>query len=205
MAGYSLIVRDPTWRDATDTGQDEAEDTERSTTALFTTSDARPGFSSELFTRLPGELYVAGLNPPALPLPDLPDEADVDPEAIDVLRKTARELIVSRRQQRSSTDSKTVIPADATEATPDEPEELRRALCFRPVTARGTPVVARIPDDRLGPPGSVRTRPGADGGVFVAAGHGPWGISLSLGTGMVMAEMVQGRPLSADVGLLGLK
>lgn len=42
------------------------------------------------------------------------------------------------------------------------------------------------------------------GKVFVCAGHGPWGISLSLGTGLVLAEMVLGRELSADVSQLGL-
>jgi glycine/D-amino acid oxidase-like deaminating enzyme len=42
-------------------------------------------------------------------------------------------------------------------------------------------------------------------GVYVATGHGPWGISLSLGTGLVVAELAQGRPLSADISELGLK
>ena len=44
-----------------------------------------------------------------------------------------------------------------------------------------------------------------DGGVFIAAGHGPWGISHSLGTGKVMAEMLEGEELSADVGALGMQ
>ena len=44
------------------------------------------------------------------------------------------------------------------------------------------------------------TRPG--GGVFVATGHGPWGVALSLGTGRVVAEMVLGRKTSVDVGVL---
>lgn len=44
-------------------------------------------------------------------------------------------------------------------------------------------------------------------GIFVAAGHGAWGISLSLGTGYVVAGLVEGRKkedLGADVGRLGL-
>ena len=44
-------------------------------------------------------------------------------------------------------------------------------------------------------------------GVFIAAGHGAWGISLSLGTGYVVAGLVEGRKkggLGADVGRLGL-
>jgi len=79
----------------------------------------------------------------------------------------------------------------------------REGLCFRPVTQRGVPFVCRLGDEHLGP--GVSTRPGPDGGVYIAAGHGPWGISLGLGTGMVMAEMMQGRPLSADVSGLTLQ
>ncbi len=82
-------------------------------------------------------------------------------------------------------------------------EVLREGLCFRPVTPWGAQVVSRVADDHLGP--AVVTRPGADGGVFVAAGHGPWGISLSLGTGLVLAETMQGRSPSADLSGLGLE
>lgn len=79
---------------------------------------------------------------------------------------------------------------------------MRKALCFRPVTPSGEPIISRIPDRDLGI--AVGTRPGADGGVYLAAGHGPWGISLSLGTGLVLAEMAQGRAVSADIGNLTL-
>jgi glycine/D-amino acid oxidase-like deaminating enzyme len=43
-----------------------------------------------------------------------------------------------------------------------------------------------------------------DGGVWIASGHGPWGISLSLGTGLVVSELVEGRKPSADISNLGL-
>jgi hypothetical protein len=78
-------------------------------------------------------------------------------------------------------------------------EVLRKGLCFRPVTNRGTPFLTRIPNNMLG---DVRMIRGAgEGGVWLAAGHGPWGISLSLGTGKVMAEMIQGKPPSVDIRL----
>lgn len=41
--------------------------------------------------------------------------------------------------------------------------------------------------------------------MFVAAGHGPWGISHSLGTGKVMAEMIEGKPTSANIKALGMQ
>jgi len=40
--------------------------------------------------------------------------------------------------------------------------------------------------------------------VFLAAGHGPWGISNSLGTGKVMSEMIEGQETSVDIRGLGL-
>ncbi|KAI0034254.1 hypothetical protein K488DRAFT_84109, partial [Vararia minispora EC-137] len=71
---------------------------------------------------------------------------------------------------------------------------VRGALCHRPVGPAGRPIVAPLDDEWTA--GAKR--------VFVAAGHGPWGISMSLGTGLVVAEMILGRELSADVSALGL-
>ena len=83
----------------------------------------------------------------------------------------------------------------------DDLDIIREALCFRPVTPAGQPIVARVTDSKLG---GVTTRRGGDGGVFLAAGHGPWGISMSLGTGKVLAEMMEGRSTSVDVTGLDL-
>ncbi|KAL8707666.1 MAG: hypothetical protein Q9220_007328 [cf. Caloplaca sp. 1 TL-2023] len=69
----------------------------------------------------------------------------------------------------------------------------RESLCFRPVTGRGVPVVGPVKKGRL-----------EEKGVWCAAGHGPWGISLSLGTGKVVAEMLEGEGTSAEVGGLAL-
>lgn len=82
---------------------------------------------------------------------------------------------------------------------------VRESLCFRPVSRTGVPVIARLSEAALGLEG---VGDGGNGGVYVASGHGPWGISLSLGTGLVVAEMVLGKragKLSADVGALGLR
>lgn len=73
--------------------------------------------------------------------------------------------------------------------------------CFRPVTSSGRPIVARIPDEKLG---DVKTKEGAQGGVFIAAGHGAWGISHAPGTGLVLSQLMQGKPTSANVEALEL-
>ncbi|KAF4987118.1 hypothetical protein FDECE_15601 [Fusarium decemcellulare] len=135
-------------------------------------------FSPEIYARPNGDIWLGGLNS-NIPLPPLATGAKPLDAPFQELKDAARQLIKS--------DS--------------ELEVVRAGLCFRPVTERGTPYITRIQDEDLRQ--GYRTRKGPDGGVFVAAGHGPWGISLSLGTGKVMAELMQGRELSADIGALG--
>jgi len=77
----------------------------------------------------------------------------------------------------------------------------REGLCFRPVSRSGSPIISKVPESTLG-----RGIEMADsGGVYIASGHGPWGISLSLGTGSVMAEMLTGRKPSVNISRLMLK
>jgi glycine/D-amino acid oxidase-like deaminating enzyme len=91
--------------------------------------------------------------------------------------------------------------SDGQRSQTDDLEVVSQALCFRPVARGGRPIITRIEDERLG--ASLKMAKG--GGVYVAAGHGPWGISLSLGTGKVMAEMIQSIKTSAVVDGLGMR
>lgn len=150
--------------------------------ALYATS--KTGFSPEIFSRIGGQLYIAGLNTDGIPLPKLATEKSVSREAINELKKVAAKLLGPEG------------------GAVDDLEVVREGLCFRPVTPYGTPIISRFDDLHLGE--DIATRPDAEGGVFLAAGHGPWGISLSLGTGKVLAEMAQGRRISADVSSLVL-
>lgn len=79
-----------------------------------------------------------------------------------------------------------------------EVEVVREGLCFRPVTPSGEPILCKVEEKKLG---GTKSRDG----VFVAAGHGPWGISLSLGTGLVMSEMIRGVKTSCNVRRLGIR
>ena len=72
----------------------------------------------------------------------------------------------------------------------DDIQVVRESVCWRPVARRGVPIVTEL--SNLG-----------EHGVIVAAGHGPWGISLSLGTGWCVAGMVEERNMDEYVGLLG--
>jgi glycine/D-amino acid oxidase-like deaminating enzyme len=110
-------------------------------------------------------------------LPNLATEAVIEEEAIAELKRTAQRMCgVSGK----------------------EIEVLRKGLCFRPVTPSGEPILCKVEEKKLG---RVQSRDG----VFVAAGHGPWGISLSLGTGLVMSEMIRGVKTSCKIGKLGMR
>ena len=144
----------------------------------------RSGISPEIFSRAGEEIYIAGLNDASLPLPESPTDAKVDKESTAELNRIAEKLLGGDGSQ------------------PSDLEVLRESLCFRPVTRNGVPILARVPDKDLG---GIDTKEKPNGGVFVAAGHGPWGISHSLGTGKVMAEMLEDEKLSADVRSLGIQ
>ena len=114
----------------------------------------------------------------------MPTERVIDPASIVTLHKTAERLL----------GDGLVVE--------------REGVCWRPVTRTGLPVVGplmlRVAKDK----GGWKDEGEEEEGVFVAAGHGAWGISLSLGTGSVMAGMVEGKrgkeELGADVTGLGL-
>ncbi|KAF2262647.1 FAD dependent oxidoreductase [Lojkania enalia] len=157
----------------------EADEVERCH-AVFATDTV--GFSPELFSRAGGEVYLAGLNSTQIPLPEIATDAKINSEAMQKLKECANVMI-------GTVEGK-------------ELEFMREALCFRPVTSSGRPIVCRIPDDKLGQ--GFKTRPGAEGGVFIAAGHGAWGISQAPGTGFCLAELIEGKEPSANLKALAL-
>ena len=173
LAGYSLVVKSPRWIE---------EHESKGCDAVFTTM--RSGFSPEIFSRIGGEIYIAGLNDPGMPLPEVATDTKVKESSIEELKEVAQRL----------------LGQDGTDVS--DLQVLREGLCFRPVTRRGEPILSRIPDEQLG---GIETKPGVDGGVYVAAGHGPWGISQSLGTGKVVAELMECRRPSADISKLGMR
>ncbi|GKU01016.1 unnamed protein product [Fusarium langsethiae] len=144
--------------------------------SVYTSTDT---FSPEIYARPNGHIWLGGLNA-SIRLPPLATGARPIESSLENLKDLAKQIIDTQGE---------------------ELEVVRTGLCFRPVSERGTPYITRIEDVDLRQ--GYSTRKGRDGGVYVATGHGPWGISLSLGTGKVMAEMMQGRELSADISKLG--
>jgi glycine/D-amino acid oxidase-like deaminating enzyme len=74
---------------------------------------------------------------------------------------------------------------------------VQTGFCHRPVSNGGVPLLTRLTQEQAGII--------FNDGVWVSSGHGPWGIALSLGTGLVLAELVLCKSPSADVSQLGLR
>lgn len=132
-----------------------------------------------------GTIWLGGLNSSTLPLPPATTgKAIPHADAIDKLKTTAEYLY-------------------GLKFSAGEIESVREGVCFRLVTPNGVPIIAKVPQSQLGC--EVSGRDEGHGGVWIVAGHGPWGISLSLGTGKVVSEMLRGETLSADISGLGLQ
>ncbi|EUC62181.1 FAD-dependent oxidoreductase [Rhizoctonia solani AG-3 Rhs1AP] len=58
--------------------------------------------------------------------------------------------------------------------------------CFRPNSQTGLPVIGKVRE-----------------GIWMASGHGVWGIQNGPGTGKCLAELILGLPTSADISQLG--
>ena len=181
LAGHSINVRSPRHALANEERYGRCH-------AIFAAPSKDWSFAPEAISRMGGEIFVGGLNSETIPLPRLATDTKVDPKAIEELKKVTVKLVG-------------LAVSDKEETEKDDLQVTREALCFRPVTRSGTPILARIEDERLG--NSIKMAKG--GGVYVAAGHGPWGISLSLGTGKIMAEMVQGIKTRVGVDGLGVR
>ncbi|RAH78590.1 FAD dependent oxidoreductase superfamily [Aspergillus japonicus CBS 114.51] len=187
LAGYSLVLRSPRY-----TVEHEQTTYKGRSQALFTTYPPNCGFCPELFSRQGAEVYIAGLNTRDIPLPERADDYPKSMEQKEMDRLKAVSVRLLGKLAKGSSEATDEI------TNTDDLEVIREGLCFRPASERGTPFVGKINDSLLGK--SIKTA----GGVYVAAGHGPWGISLSLGTGKVIAEMVKGVKPSADVSGLGV-
>lgn len=195
LAGYSLVIRSPRH-----SLKHEKQNYQGRSHAIFTTHPKDCGFSPELFSREGGEIYIAGLNSSTIPLPSRAEESKsiMNPQKIQDLKRVAVRLMGKLAE--GSNESSDDVPNE------DDLEVLQEGLCFRPVTDTGRPIVSRVPDNALGSGFKCDTSAsGRDrGGVFIATGHGPWGISQSLGTGRVMADLVDGIKPSVDITALQL-
>ncbi|KIW20300.1 hypothetical protein PV08_00875 [Exophiala spinifera] len=193
LAGYSLAVKSPRYPhpfvDAEKRNIGGGQDNWLCY-AIYCAPGRYWSYSPEAYARLARdgetEIWIGGVNDSALPLPELATDVKqlMDPKSIESLRKTTVQL--------------TGLASEGDGLNQDDLQTVREGLCFRPVSSSGVPVIGQIPEKDLG---GIRV---GGGGVWIATGHGPWGISLSLASGLVVSEALQDKEPSADIGDLGL-
>ena len=169
LSGASIVIRSKRWQPLeADAGH---------LNALFLSKPVE-GFAPEVFSRVGGEIYLAGLNDPSISLPSPSAYSLPSSDSVNRLVNVAKLLCGADYNKTHG------ISADF--------EVVDRGLCFRPMPPKRKPVIGQIP-----------LRSGASYGknfrLWLGSGHGPWGICLSLGTGMVLSQMVLGRKASIDV------
>ena len=169
LSGASIVIRSKRW-------QPLQTDASR-VNALFL-SKRMEGFTPEVFSRVGGEIYIAGLNDASITPPAPSTSSLPPPHSVDRLVNAAKFLCDS--------------PLAKAHGAGADLEVASSRLCFRPTTPKGTPVIGKIPLKNGGLYGKGFR-------LWVGSGHGPWGISLSLGTGMVLGQMILGRKASVDV------
>jgi len=203
LAGHSLTVRSPRYKipfidpDKRHIGGGEDN---WLCYSIYCPPGKHWSYAPEAYARLARngetEIWLGGLNDSTLQLPELAVDVKkmVNPESIKNLRETTVHLTGLSNEGHSI-------------ANQDDLETVREALCFRPVSQRGAPLIGRIPDKHLGEESRASDAGKGRGGcgVWIASGHGPWGISLSLGTGLVLSEMLMGKKPSADVRALAVR
>ena len=189
LAGHSIVYKSPRYKQPF---LNPLKPAERMCYAIFCPPGPQWSYAPEAFARLgrngETEVWLGGLNDSSLPLPDLAIDVKgmIDKKSIDDLRRATVQL--------------TGLSKEGQTLNEDDLDTIREGLCFRPVSRSGSPILAKVQESDLG---VVKT--GERSGVWIASGHGPWGISLSLGSGLVMSEMLEGKKLSADVEGLGLR
>jgi glycine/D-amino acid oxidase-like deaminating enzyme len=192
LAGHSIIYKTPRYVKPFINTATQSKDRYISY-AIYCPPTKSWSYSPEAYARLDGqgrpEIWIGGLNNTSteVPLPELATDSKglISRDQLKNLRSAAVEL--------------TGLKQGAGVAE-DDLEVASEALCFRPVSKTGVPILQEMPQRVLG---LGRSSPGAK--IWVASGHGPWGISLSLGTGVVMSEMIAGRKTSVDVSELRIR
>ena len=172
LSGASIVIRSKRYQPLeTDTNN---------LNALFL-SKPLEGFMPEVFSRAGGEIYLAGLNDASITPPSPSAYSLPSSDSVDRLVNVAKFLCDSDPNKARGIDA--------------DFEVVSTGLCFRPTTAKGTPVIGQIPL-RSGVLHGKKFR------LWIGGGHGPWGICMSLGTGMVLSQMVLGRKTCVDVSEL---
>ena len=122
-------------------------------------------------SRLRGKLLLAGIGADPEPLPRLATGVKPQPDKIEQMKKLVGLLV------RHEGDQLHVV---------------RSARGYQPKTLSGLPIITRIDDASLFKDDTLAKAKYKTKGLYFPSGHGSYGILLSLGSGKLLAQMMEG-------------
>ena len=97
------------------------------------------------------------------------------------------------------------------EQRPSSLDVVETGRTYRPTIDRELPIITRVEASKLCTTEMLEERwdlqgeeNDGDGGVFVCSGHGNYGVTLGMGSGKLMSQIIMGDPPDIDISNLGL-
>ncbi|MCJ1382410.1 hypothetical protein MMC17_005523 [Xylographa soralifera] len=133
-----------------------------------------------------GKIFMYGLNDTETPIGDVEVPNSTQDSSISKMENYARRFLVST------------------------PRVLATGRIYRPTIARELPIIARVPSNKLRPvidPGSsseTTQKQKSNEGVYLCYGHGSYGLTHGMGSGVLISQMVLGLSTDLDVSKFDL-
>ena len=140
-----------------------------------------------------GVIYICGIDNKQDPIEDVEKEIEPDKEAVTRLSDYAHRYLAAL--SKATLESPTTIVATG--------------RSYRPTNTTHIPIITAVASEDL----RRRSDNAADepildslnSGVWVCTGHGMYGISLGMGSGKLLSEMILGEKLGVDISMLGFR
>ncbi|CAN9168150.1 unnamed protein product [Alternaria alternata] len=187
-AGNHFRIRTPGWKQ---------EDDQKGSEQVFFQNDIPGGQGLDITSFLGGDLYVGGWGAIPEELPELAESIHAQPSEIKIM------VSLAKRYLRISEE--------------EELEIFAVGRCYRPLATFNHPIITKVDWDLLGMEESSQQLPVSHkqtddcqdrqcgpGGLFLNTAHFSDGVTLSLGSGKIMSELLLGLPPSINISGLGL-
>jgi glycine/D-amino acid oxidase-like deaminating enzyme len=134
-------------------------------------------------------IWICGLNDEHSPRGDLSQEAEPDGNAIQ------RFIDYGTRYLHSALGTKPVTL-----------EVIEKGRTYRPTNSRGLPIIAPIPTAMLKSSysDSSSQRSHLHSGIWISTGHGKYGMTLGMGSGKLISQMILGGKPDREMTKFGL-
>ena len=160
-------------------------------TVAYVSFQAIVGDKMEFAARNDGTIWACGQRNYTAPLPLPGQTAKPDEEIIESLLGRAHEWLNTG--------------CSCKEKHPDKLQLVRKGRAFRPATKSGLPVISEVTTLELtGGIDHTSQTPNPSSGVFVCWGHGSYGLTLGMGTGKLMSQLMSGKKPDLDLSLFSL-